>query len=139
MDTSHSQKEPDFARSPADKILFLKHVQSELGEIREEVEETCAVTTDVIPVPEQAYNNTLSLMEQMPDDIPMPDMMWLEDGGIGLEWRPGEGIATISLYGDGNVIYGIFFSDKCETSGICALSNYALLHGFLTTLSLLFQ
>ena len=56
MDTSHSQKEPDFARSPADKILFLKHVQSELGEIREEVEETCAVTTDVIPVPEQALS-----------------------------------------------------------------------------------
>ncbi len=133
------QKELNFAQSPADKALFQKHIQSELDAIREEVKETCAVTTDVIPAPEQAYKNVLSLMKQMPDDIPIPDMMWLEDGGIGLEWRPREGIATISLYGDENVIYGIFFSEKCETSGICALSNYTLLHGFLTTLSLLFQ
>lgn len=134
-----SQKERDFAQSPADKVLFRKHIQSELDEIREEVKETLAVVNDLEPVPESGYDETLALLEQIPRDIPMPDMMWLEDGGIGLEWRPGEGIATISLYGDGTVIYGIFFSDKCETSGICALSNYALLHGFLTTLSLLFQ
>ena len=85
-----------------------KHVQSELDEIREEVEETCAVASDVYPVPESDYDETLSLLEQMPRDIPMPDMMWLEDGGIGLEWRPGEGIATMSLYGDGLVVYGVF-------------------------------
>ena len=85
----------DFARSPADKTLFRKHVQSELDKIREEVEETCAVAGDVYPVSKSAYNETLSLLEQMPRDIPMPDMMWLEDGGIGLEWRPGEGIATM--------------------------------------------
>lgn len=108
MATVQNELDFDFARSPADKILFLKHVQSELDEIREEVEETCAVVSEVEPVPEQAYNDTLSLMEQISHGIPMPDLMWLEDGGIGLEWRPGEGIATISLYGDGNVICGVF-------------------------------
>ncbi len=133
------QNELDFTLSPADKMLFLKHVQNELDEIREEVQETCAVVSEVEPVPESGYNETLALLERMPRDVPMPDMMWLEDGGIGLEWRPGEGIATISLYGDGNVIYGIFFSDKCQVDGICALSNYAILQGFLTMLSLLFQ
>jgi hypothetical protein len=82
------QNELDFARSPADKTLFRKHVQSELDEIREEVEETCAVAGDVCLVPESAYNETLSLLEQMPRDIPMPDMMWLESGGIGLVLCP---------------------------------------------------
>lgn len=133
------QKERDFDRLPTDKVLFQKYVQSELDEIREEIEKSCVVGTDVEPVPEAGYDETLALLELMPRDVPMPDMMWLEDGGIGLEWRPGDGIATISLYGDGNIIYGVFFSDKCEISGICSLSDYALLQGFLTTLSLLFQ
>ena len=133
------QKELDFARSPADKTLFRKHVQSELDEIREEVEETCAVAGDVCLVPESAYNETLSLLEQMPRDIPMPDMMWLEDGGIGLEWRPGEGIATMSLYGDGLVVYGVFFSKDREIAGICPLVDAAFLQGFVTTLTRVFQ
>ena len=33
----------------------------------------------------------------------IPDMMALDDGGIGLEWRPKNGIITVSMYGDGNV------------------------------------
>ncbi len=133
------QNELDFARSPADKTLFRKHVQSELDEIREEVEEACAVAGDVYPVPESAYNETLSLLEQMPRDIPMPDMMWLEDGGIGLEWRPGEGIATMSLYGDGLVVYGVFFSKDREITGICPLVDAAFLQGFIATLTRVFQ
>ena len=94
---------------------------------------------DVRVVPESAYDETLSLLKGMLHNTPMPDMMWLEDGGIGLEWRLGNGIATMSLYGDGHVIYGAFFSDKREVSGICALSDPAFLPGFLTTLSRLFQ
>ena len=133
------QKKLDFVRPPVDEVLFRKQVQRELEDIREEVEETCAVADDVKAVPESAYDETLSLLERMQRNIPMPDMMWLEDGGIGLEWRPGNGIATMSVYGDGHVIYGAFFSDKREIAGICALSDSALLPSFLTTLSLLFQ
>ena len=66
--------------------------------------------------------------------------MWSEDGGIGLEWRPGDGIATMSLYGgDNHVIYGAFFSNKREVEGICSLLDPVLLQGFLTTLRNLFQ
>ena len=131
----------DFALSlpPTDKALFRKNIQRELDEIRQEVEETCAVADDVYPVPESGYEETFSLLELMPRRIPMPDMMWLEDGGIGLEWRPGDGIATISLYGDGLVVYGAFFSKNRETSGICPLADAAFLQGFLTTLICLFQ
>ena len=60
---------------PADRSLLRKRIQRELDEIREEVEETCTVAEDVYRVPEAAYEETLSLLEQMPRDIPMPDMM----------------------------------------------------------------
>ena len=133
------QNELEFARAPSDTVLFRKHIQRELDDIREEVEETCAVADDVYRVPESAYEETLSLLEEMPPDIPMPDMMWLEDGGIGLEWRPGEGIATMSLYGDGLVIYGAFFDKNREITGICPLTDASFLQGFRTTLNSLFQ
>ena len=137
MDTL--QKSRDFVQPPVDKNLFTKQVLRELEDIREEVEETCAVANDVQPVPACAYAQTLSLLKSMSRDIPLPDMMWLEDGGIGLEWRPGDGIATMSLYGDGLVVYGAFFTDNREVSGICPLSDATFLQGFLTTLGSLFQ
>ena len=149
------QKKLDFAGSSVEEAVVEKEVLDpssvaalysfslddalrELKEIREEVEETCAVADDVRAVPESAYDETLSLLKEMLHNTPMPDMMWLEDGGIGLEWRPGNGIATMSLYGDGHVIYGAFFNNKRGISGICALSDPAFLPGFLTTLSRLF-
>ena len=116
-------------------IFSLDRVKEELNEIREEVEETREAIGDVIIVPESAYSETVFLLEQLHHDVPMPDMMWLENGGIGLEWRPREGIATMSLYGDGLVVYGAFFSKNREISGICSLDDTAFLQGFLTTLS----
>ena len=118
----------------APDVFSLEHVQREIANIREEVEETCAVADDVKAVPESAYEETLSLLKHLRHNIPMPDMMWSEDGGIGLEWRPADGIATISIYGDNLVIFGAFFSDKREFDGICSLSDTVLLDGFVTTL-----
>ena len=129
----------EFARPPAGKVLFRKHVQRELDEIRKEVEETCAVAEDVYHVPKSAYKETLSLLEQMPRDIPMPDLMWLEDGGIGLEWRPGDGIITMSLYGDDHVNFVVVLDDQYEIAGTCPLSDPFLLPNFLTKLPELFQ
>jgi hypothetical protein len=134
-----SEKKLDFPLPPTDKSLFKKHIQRELDEIRKEVDETCAVAEDVYCVPESAYNETLSLLTRVHRNIPMPDMMWLEDGGIGLEWRPENGIATMSLYGDGLVVYGAFFSKDREIAGICSLTDVSFLPGFLTTLTNLFQ
>ena len=133
------QKEHNLPLPPADKVLFRKQVQRTLDEIRKEVEETCAVAEDVYCVPEAAYEETFSLLEQMPRDIPMPDMMWLEDGGIGLEWRPGDGIATMSIYGDSLVVYGASLGNERRVKGTCSLSDPILLPNFLKTLSAAFQ
>ena len=133
------QKEHDLLLPPADNVLFRKQVQSELNDIREEIEETCAVAKDVYPAPESAYEETTSLLEQMPRGIPMPDMMWLEDGGIGLEWRPGDGIVTMSLYGDNHVTFVAVLDDQHEIAGMCPLSDSILLPSFLATLPVLFR
>ena len=133
------QKEHNLPLPPADKVLFRKQVQRELDEIREEVTETCVVVTEVEPVPELAYTETLSLLEQVPRNIPIPDMMWLEDGGVGLEWRPKEGIATMSLYGDNHVTFGAAWGESCEIWGACSLSDPVLLPNFLKMLSEVLQ
>ena len=129
----------DLPLPPADRSLLRKHIQRELDEIREEVEETCKVASDVSSVPQQAYDETSTLLKQISHDIPMPDMMWLEDGGIGLEWRPGDGIVTMSLYGDNHVTFVAILGDQHEIAGTCPLSDSRILPSFLATLPLLFR
>ena len=116
-----------------------KQINEELNEIREEVKETCAVTNNVYPVPESAYNETISLLKEMPHDIPVPDMMWLERGGIGLEWRPGDSIVTMSLYGNNHVNLVAILGKQHEIAATCPLSDQLLLPSFLDTLLFLFQ
>lgn len=132
-------KEHNLLVPPADEVLFKKLVQRELDEIREEINETCAVAEDVSPAPESAYKETVSLLEQIPRDVPMPDMMWLEDGGIGLEWRPGDGIVTMSFYGDNLVTFVTVLDDQYEIAGTCPLSDTIFLPSFLATLPILFR
>lgn len=115
------------------------YIEKELAEIREEVKETCAMAKDVHPVPEAAYDETHSLLAQVSRDVPIPDIMWLEDGGIGLEWRPGDGIVTMSLYGDDHVTFVAILGNQHKIAGTCPLSDPSLLAGFLATLPLLFR
>ena len=116
----------------------MDEVQQELDDIREEVEETCAADDNVRAAPESAYNETSFLLKQMPGNIPIPDMMWLEDGGIGLEWRPENGIVTISLYGDKHVTTVAILANQSEIAGTCSLSDNIILPAFLTILRLLY-
>ena len=126
--------------STADLYFFsMDTAQQELAAIREEVEETCAVANDVEPVPESAYSETFSLLTRIHYNIPMPDMMWLEDGGIGLEWRPGDGIVTMSLYGDEHVTFVAILNNQHKIAGTCPLTDSRLLPSFLATLPLLFR
>ena len=107
----------------------------ELKEIRQEAEEAYAWDNEIDPVPESAYDDALLLLKMLLNcNIPMPDIGWGEDGSLGFEWRPEDGIATMGVYGDNLVIYGAFFEDKRQVEGICALSDTAMLKGFLIML-----
>ena len=114
-------------------------VEQKLQEIRAEAEEAYASDNQIAPVPNSAYDDARDLLKILHRNVPMPDIGWAEDGSLGFEWRPGNGIATMGVSGDNLVIYGAFFSNKCEFDGICSLSDTVLLEGFITTLRKLFQ
>lgn len=132
MEALENQFHFDFA--PVDEVLFTKHAQ-QLVAIRQEAEEAYTLDNEIDPVPASAYDDARLLLKLLlRTGTPMPEIGWAEDGSLGFEWRPGDGIATMGIYGDNLVIYGAFFDDKRQVEGICALSDPAMLSGFLTTL-----
>ena len=114
---------------------WLDNAQQQLKEIRQEATEASVLDNEIDPVPDSAYDDAHSLLKMFSHyKIPMPEIGWAEDGSLGFEWRPENGIATMGVYGDNHVIYGAFFDAKRQTEGICSLSDNALLRGFLMTL-----
>ena len=109
----------------------------QLQEIRLEVEEACELDSETEVVPESAYDEAYFLLNVLHPVIPMPDIMWLEDGGIGFEWitKSGKGIGTISLYGDNQVIYGISLGSMPRVKGTRALSDLTALGDCFEALS----
>ena len=129
------ENEINLSLPPADKALFRKHIQRELNGIRQEATEAYASDNEIDPVPNFAYDDASILLEMLFNyKVPMPDIGWAEDGSLGLEWRSEGGIATMGIYRDKLVIYGAFFEEKRQIEGICALSDTAMLSGFLETL-----
>ena len=129
-------KEHNLPLPPADKVLFLKQVQRELDKIRQETEEACTADNEIDLVPDSAYHDAYLLLEILYNyDVPIADIGWLVDGGIGFEWRSGDGIATMSLYGDGLVVYGASLGNERRVKGTCSLSDSIPLPNFLKTLS----
>lgn len=120
-------KELDFVRPLVDDDAL-----QQLEEIRQEAMEASALDSEIDPVPDQAYDDARSLLKMLSHyNVPMPEIGWAEDGSLGLEWRPENGIVTMGIYGDTHVIYGAFFYDKRQVEGTCALSDTAMLRGFL--------
>ncbi|MCY3723676.1 MAG: hypothetical protein OXG97_15750 [Candidatus Poribacteria bacterium] len=114
-------------------------VEETFKEIREEVEEACGWDDEVEPIPESAYNEARFLLNMFHRFLPMPDIGWLIDGGIGFEWRSrdGKGIATMSIYGDNKVIYGATLGSGQKDKGTCELTDLVKLVRFFPTLKIL--
>lgn len=122
----------DVSSAAVPGLLSLEDVHQQLKDVRQEAEEAYASDDKIDPVPETAYNNALSLLEALSvRNIPMPEIGWAEDGSLGFEWRPEDGIATMGLYGDSLIIYTAFFGEERQVEGVCALSDKPMLAGFL--------
>ena len=148
MDTPRQQL--DFT-SPDDKargslsdakpyLSWLDDGNRQLEEMRQEVEEVWTLDNEMEPVPDSVYDDAYRLLNMLFHwGVPMPDLGWLADGGIGFEWwsRNRKGIATMSLYGDNQVVYGAYVGDSRKIKGTCTLSNLASLDHFRTTLLIL--
>lgn len=123
--------------SPIEKGQFKKHVQRELDNIRQEAEEACTLDNEIDSVPDSAYDDTYYLLEILFDNnVPIPDIGWLMDGGIGFEWRSQDNkrIGTMSIYGDNQVVYGASLGSKRRVKGTCVLNDSVLPVNFLPIL-----
>ncbi len=131
------QKEHNLLVPLADRVLFRKHIQRELDDIRQESEEACTLENEIDSVPDSAYDDTYDLLEILFDNnVTMPDIGWLMDGGIGFEWRSQDNkrIGTMSIYGDNQVVYGASLGNKRRVKGTCALNDSVLPVNFLPIL-----
>lgn len=132
-----SKPKLDVSSAASLSFTWLGDAARQLQEIRLEVEEACELDSETEVVPESAYDEAYFLLNVLHPVIPMPDIMWLEDGGIGFEWitKSGKGIGTISLYGDNRVIYGISLGSMPRVKGTRALSDLAALGDCFEALS----
>ena len=112
-------------KAPGTNLFSLEDALRELEETREEAEEAYASDGQIDPVPNYAYDDARILLKILHRNVPIPDIGWAEDGSLGFEWRPGNGIATVGLYGDNLVIYTAFFGEKRQVEGVCSLSDTA--------------
>ena len=119
---------------------WLTEAKQQLQEVYQEVEDAYTLDNEIDPVPDTAYRDASSLLEILYNyDVSMPDIGWLADGGIGLEWRSQhvKGIGTMSIYGDNKVIYGASLGGTRKVKGTCELSNLVELVRFLPMLKTL--
>lgn len=124
--------------SAADPYLsWLDDGHQQLEKVREEVEEACTLDSEIDSVPDMAYKEAYLLLEVFFHcNVSMPDIGWLMDGGIGFEWRSKDrkGIATMSIYGNNQVVYVASLGGTRRVKGTCELSKFPLLTRFLTML-----
>ena len=127
--TTTSQALPDYENPPAsepesgaDSSSKTHKAESILTEIMQEAAEASQENPQAEPIPPKAYEETQAILKVILKYVPLPDLMWLEDGGIGFEWRKGsKRIFTLSVYGDGHVIFVGIFGEKNKIRGITPL------------------
>ena len=112
-------------------FFTLEDALRELERTRQEAEDAYASDNQIDPVPNSAYDDARVLLKKLHRNVPMPEIGWAEDGSLGFEWRPEDGIATMGLYGDNLIIYTAFFGEERQVEGVCALSDKPVLAGFL--------
>ncbi len=121
-----------------EKVHFQKVMQLSLEKVRNRAEAAYVLDHEIDRIPDSAYDDASIVLKMLFDyDLPIPHIGWAEDGSIGFEWRPEEGIATMGIYGDNLVIYGVFFQKNCQVDGVCNLSDRVdtvLFVNFLETL-----
>ena len=115
------------AESPQTKWRI--EIGQELTKIRKEAE------TDNPPVVilESTYNHTFHFLSNYCRHVPMPHITWGEKD-IGLEWWTDDGIATVSIFEDETIIYGISINKHLAVDGICSIHDSSFLRGFMATL-----
>lgn len=94
--------------------------QERLKELMSESHELAA-SEGGIPISEGVLIDAMRVFGFLSYRIEQPDIVWLEDGGVSLEWRSSDGkLLTVSVYGDGHIIWGGLLGKGNFIKSICS-------------------
>ena len=112
-----------------------KRLEIALQKVRAEAVEERRLDPELDAIPETAFEDVerfLKAVNKVSSDafgnvVRFPDMMSLDDGEIGLEWREGRKIFTLSFGGDGHIVFAGIFSAESKARGILTFSTHHLI------------
>ena len=99
-----------------------KDIEQALQKIRAEAEAERRLDQELDALPETAYEDVRRFFRIIGRRLPRPDIMPLDNGDIGLEWREAQKIFTLSFGGDGHIVFAGIFSEENRARGILTFS-----------------
>ena len=115
--------------------LDSQDIEKALQKVRAEAEEERRLDPELDAIQESAFEDVERFLKAVNKSdggtfghiMRFPDMMPLDDGEIGLEWREGQKIFTLSFGGDGHIVFAGVFSAESQVRGILTFSRPHLL------------
>lgn len=112
-----------------------KRLEIALQKVRAEAEEERRLDSELDAIPETAFDDVERFWKTVNQSdggtfghtVRFPDMMPLDNGEIGLEWREGQTIFTLSFGGDGHIVFAGIFSAESKARGILTFSTHHLI------------
>lgn len=130
-DVSVSDKDRNQPLSIALDDFDSQHIEKVLQEVRVEAEEERGIDPELDAIPETAYKDVSRFLRfayasdygTIGRFVSLADIMPLDDGEIGIEWREGQKIFTLSFAGDGHIVLVGIFGAENHARGILTFST----------------
>ena len=108
-----------------------QHIKKALQKVRAEAEEERGFDPELDAIPETAYKDVGRFLTfayasdygTIGRFVSLADIMPLDDGEIGIEWREGQKIFTLSFAGDGHIVFAGIFGAENHARGILTFST----------------
>lgn len=109
-------------------------IDKALQEVRVEAQEERKFDSELDPVPETAYKDVGRFLRGIYTSdygsngrlMSLADIMPLDNGAIGIEWREGQKIFTLSFAGDEHMVFAGIFSEESKVRGVLTFSTLHL-------------
>ena len=124
--------------------LDSQDIEKALEKVRAEAEEERRLDSELDAIHETVYKDVDRFLRTIYASdygtigrfVSLADIMPLDNGEIGLEWREGQNIFTLSFGGDGHIVFAGIFSAENHARGILTFSTPHLIAiiGMITSL-----
>ncbi len=108
-----------------------QHIEQALQIVQTEAEEERRLDPELDAIQETAYKDVGRFLRTMYTSgygaigrfMSLADIIPLDNGEIGIEWREGQKIFTLSFGGDGHIVFAGIFSEESQARGILTFST----------------